>query len=248
MKPRILITLDEGHRLRGDAAFPVVEQKSAYAERIAEAGGLPLWVSPTEDGEDPAALIELSHGLLITGGAFDLAPELYGETPKVARRDREQPRRTRFERALLEAALERDRPVLGICGGMQLLCVVTGGTLHQDIHEQIPGALEHEQPHSPAEPHHRVRIDARHRLAAVIGLELEVNSTHHQAVAAVRGGLEAVGAAPDGVIEAISDPEARRVGVQWHPELLSDPASRALYAHFVGVSAEEAKRSNRRPA
>lgn len=239
MKPKILVTLDTGETQRRGVPFPIVHAKSAYVAAVERAGGLPLLVAPTEDREVADALFAIADGLVITGGDFDIPPEQFGAAPvEGVRVDPPKPLRTRFEWQLTEAALARGVPILGICGGMQLLNVVLGGTLHLHIPDAIAGALEHEQPTSPAEPAHAVRLAPDSVLAGVCGRDtIDVNTTHHQAVAALGRGLVAEGWSPDGVIEAIADPaRAFAVGVQWHPELLEDDVSDALYRAFVDAA------------
>lgn len=197
--------------------------KRPYADAILAAGGLPL--VPTY-GADPEDLLRLAAGLVVTGGAFDIAPEAYGEERRSGCGP-EKPERTRFEWALLAGALERRMPVLGICGGMQLLNVVRGGTLHQDISAEIAGARCHEQRTPRHEPAHPIRAEAGSFLAAALaeGGPAAVNTTHHQAVKGVGRSLKITARADDGVVEAIEDPELPFcVGVQWHPELLLETA------------------------
>lgn len=232
-RPRVLVTLDTGTTHRRGVPFASVEQKAAYGAWVARAGGLPLWVGP-ESADAVDALVDIGDAVVVTGGDFDISPALYGATSRGARLDPEKPARTRFESQLVATALEKNLPILGICGGMQLLAVVMGGTLVQDIASEIPGALEHEQPGSPAEPAHPVRLEAGCFLANRLRtLEILVNSTHHQAVASPGPRLSVIGRAPDGVVEAVADDSERRVGVQWHPELLDDAACQALYEHLV---------------
>lgn len=233
---RVVITLDQGSAERRGVPFPIVSAKSAYAASVERAGGTPLFAAPTADPRVRRDLIRLMDALVVTGGDFDIPPERYGQAAR-GRLDTPKPARTDFEWALLEAALEQNVPVLGICGGMQLLNVVLGGTLVQDIGTDVAGALEHEQPTSPAVPHHPVELTPGCALAEALGrTQIEVNSTHHQAVDRPGPALEVMGRAPDGVIEAIAHREKASVlGVQWHPELLDDDVSRWLYARLVGI-------------
>ena len=237
-RPNILVTVDTGTEPRRGVPFEAVHLKRAYVDAIERAGGVALLVAPTTDQEIIGHLIQLMHGLVVTGGAFDVAPERYGQTPTAQRVDAQKPARTAFEARLIEGALARARPVLGVCGGMQLLNVVLGGTLIQDIAEARPDALAHEQAGSPAEPDHEVVLVEGSALAAWTGAtRIQVNSTHHQAVDTLGKDLEVWGRAPDGSIEAfgmIGQPEVS--GVQWHPELLADPVSHAIYEHMVSRS------------
>jgi len=189
----------------------------AYTETIRRAGGLPLIVPPGED--DVGVLLARAEAVVITGGAFDIHPRWYGAIPS-GRLDRVDEGRTATEIALARGCLEQDVPVLGVCGGMQVLAVAAGGTLVQDLPAAGDGHLAHEQPTDPATPWHRVRVSAP--ADRWLGAEVQANSTHHQAVADP-GPLVACGWTDDGVIEVIASTTHRFVlGVQWHPELLGD--------------------------
>ncbi|MBK8013737.1 MAG: gamma-glutamyl-gamma-aminobutyrate hydrolase family protein [Deltaproteobacteria bacterium] len=241
-RPRILVTMDLGERLRRGVPLKTHELKAAYADRIVEAGGTPLLAAPTTDKDVLADHCEWMEGLVVTGGAFDIPPEYFGQARNLGvRLDESKLERTHFEAELIRSALARDVPMLCVCGGMQLLNVVRGGTLLQDIRAMHPEARDHEQPTSPQQPNHSVRIEGTSSLAQLVGAhEFEVNSTHHQAVDVLGEGLEVLGRADDDIIEAIGltgDPSLRVLGVQWHPELLSDTVSIRIYRHFVDMSA-----------
>lgn len=207
--------------------------KRAYTDAVAAAGGLPLVVAY---GGDVGAYLALGRALVVTGGAFDIPPEDYGEA-KQAHCGPEKRERTAFEKAVLEGALARGLPVLGVCGGMQLLNVVRGGTLFQDVTVEVPGALPHEQATPKEEPAHALTVEAGSHVARAAALApgpLGVNTTHHQAVKRVGANLVVTARAEDGVVEAIEDPTAPFVvGVQWHPELLRDRWNLKLYEGLV---------------
>jgi putative glutamine amidotransferase len=226
--PRILVTPDLEAR-----DWPRLWLKRCYADAVIRAGGLPL-VTPY--GADVPALLDLADGLLVTGGAFDVPPEAYGEA-RLPACGPSNPERTAFERRLLEGALDRGLPVLGVCGGMQLLNVLRGGSLHQDLRSQVPTAGDHEQKTPRDTAAHPLIVEAGSWLARTVGrADPGVNSTHHQAVCRVGRGLVATGFAPDGIVEAIEDPAAPFVvGVQWHPEMLVDsaPWNLAIYRGLV---------------
>jgi len=179
---------------------------------------MPLVVAPGEADVDQ--LLALAGGVVVTGGAFDIHPHWYGESP-TARLDRIDEARTSLEIALAGACLERRVPILGICGGMQALAVASGGSLVQDLPPQDAEHLEHEQPTDPASLWHVVRVEPPAR--RWLGPRVEANSTHHQAVRETGRDLVPCGWAEDGVIEVIASPvHPFALGVQWHPELIGD--------------------------
>jgi putative glutamine amidotransferase len=232
-RPRIGLTLD-AEPPGGYSRLPWYALRANYFEAIARAGGLPIALP-----HDPLLVeewLELLDGLVVTGGAFDLDPALYGDAarhPTVRTTDR----RTGFEAAITRAALARDRPILGICGGQQLLNVVLGGDLIQHIPDAIAGCLAHEQPNPRTEPGHDVEVLPGSLLHAIGGAtRLAVNSAHHQAAGRVGAGVVVSGRAPDGVIEAIEAPERRFcIGVQWHPEYAISAADDALFEALIAA-------------
>lgn len=175
--------------------------------------------------------------LIVTGGAFDVDPSLYGETDTHATVTLKQGR-TAAERALLEGALARDMPILGICGGQQLLAVALGGTLIQHIPDTVPDALEHEQKHARHEPGHNVAITPGTILHAIVGADtMQVNTSHHQAVRSAGRSAIVNALAPDGIIEGIEAPACRFcIGVQWHPEFLIDQGDARLFRALVAAA------------
>ena len=231
-RPRIGLTLD-AEPPGGYSRLPWYALRENYFGAIVAAGGLP--VALPHEPELAGAYLDLLDGLVVTGGAFDLDPSLYGATDRhatVTTKDR----RTAFELAITRAALERDAPLLGICGGQQLLNVALGGTLIQHIPDAVPDCLAHEQPNPRTEPGHIVEIAAGTLLRRLVGGvgELPVNSAHHQAALDVGEGVVVSARAPDGVIEAIEAPGRRFcLGVQWHPEYGITDGDRALFTALV---------------
>ncbi len=181
-----------------------------YARSVLRAGGLPIHL-PLD--ADPADYLDLVDGLVFTGGA-DVDPASYG----AANTDSSfESIRDSYEFALLDAALEADLPVLGICRGLQLLNVHVGGSLHQDVPEHARYDVD------PAARTHTISIESASRLNLMFGSSIEVNSLHHQTVDALGDGLSVVARAADGTVEAVEMPGRDVVAVQWHPEML-DPA------------------------
>jgi putative glutamine amidotransferase len=234
-RPVIGVTLDS-EPPGGYSRLPWYALRENYCDALSAAGAVP--VALPHEPELVEAYLGMIDGLVVTGGAFDIDPALYGASERHATVTLKE-RRTRFEWAITRGAVARDMPVLGICGGQQLLNVVLGGTLIQHIPDSVPGALAHEQPNPRTEPGHEVLVEPGTLLHRVTGADrLAVNSAHHQAAEAAGPGIVVSARAPDGVIEAIEDP-ARRfcLGVQWHPEYGIGPGDHAILRAFVRAAA-----------
>jgi len=235
-RPLIGITLDS-EEPGGYSKFPWYAIRENYSSAVTQAGGLPLMLPHELDHID--AYLDEIDGLVVTGGAFDVDPALFGAEalhPSVT----VKAHRTDFEWAIAKGALDRDMPVLGICGGQQLLNVVLGGSLIQHIPDEIDDALAHEQPNPRNEPGHDVAVvegTLLHRIAG--STHLSVNSAHHQAVKGVADGVLINASAPDGVVEGIEAPGYRFcIGVQWHPEFSIDPADTKIFHAFIDACAD----------
>ena len=233
-RPLIGITLDS-EQPGGWSHFPWYALRANYTDAIAAAGGLP--VALPHDSALAADLLARLDGLVVTGGAFDVDPALYGATEvhaTVTLKDR----RTSAELALVRGALAAGKPILGICGGQQLLAVALGGTLIQHIPDALPGALAHEQPNPRNEPGHAVSVKPGTLLRRIVGTDtMMVNSAHHQAVATAGPHATVNATAPDGVIEGLEDGRHRFcLGLQWHPEFLIDPGDRRVFDAFVAAA------------
>jgi putative glutamine amidotransferase len=230
-RPRILITRAED--VTG-------ERWQDYADRVEAAGGDPVPIDLSEWGGAPPDY----EGLILTGGV-DVDPARYGEAAH-ERLGTVNADRDAFEAALIEDALERDIPVLGVCRGHQLFNVVHGGSLLQHIEEREPHRSRRgEDGVSIASGWHDVAITPGTILAGVLGEgPLRVNSRHHQAVTPERvgSGLVVAGTTEDGVIEALEDPTKRwAVSVQWHPERTEmGDEPKALFEAFVAAARERA--------
>lgn len=232
--PVVGITVDAEEE-GGYSRYPWYAVRQNYCAATIGAGGLPVLL-PNEPAL-AGAFLDRIDALLVTGGAFDVDPAVYGdddrhETVKL------KERRTDFELAITKAALARDMPVLGICGGEQLLAVALGGTLVQHIPDEIPDALAHEQPNPRHEAGHAVEIVAGSLLHRIVGtISMQVNSAHHQAVRDVPADANVNARASDGVIEGIEAPRERFcLGVQWHPEFGIDPGDTRIFAAFIDAA------------
>jgi putative glutamine amidotransferase len=232
-RPVIGVTLD-AEEPGGYSKLPWYALRKNYFSAIAAAGGLP--VALPHQAELAEAYLAEIDGLVVTGGAFDVDPALYGGGPAHPTVTLKEGR-TDFELAVTQGALARGIPVLGICGGQQLLAVALGGTLIQHIPDSIEAALEHEQPNPRDQPGHPIAIAPGTLLARIVGRErMAVNSAHHQAVASPGAGAVVNATAPDGVVEGVEHPGYRfALGVQWHPEYAVDPRDPAIFDAFVAA-------------
>jgi putative glutamine amidotransferase len=232
-RPVIGVTLD-CEPPGGYSGYPWYALRANYMDAIAAAGGLP--VALPHQAELAALYLDRIDALVVTGGAFDVDPSLYGADQRHASVTTKQGR-TAAELALVEGALERDMPLLGICGGQQLLAVALGGTLIQHIPDAVADALAHEQPNPRHEAGHAVAIRPGTLLHRIVGgAQMQVNSAHHQAVREP-GPFAVVNAvAADSIIEGIEDDRFRFcLGVQWHPEFHIDPGDRRIFAALIGA-------------
>jgi putative glutamine amidotransferase len=217
-----------------------------YVDAILAAGGLPILL-PAQDNQADA-ILDLVDGLLLSGGA-DLDPVLYGDTDVHPRTYGVDALRDRFEIELTKGAIARDLPLLCICRGIQVLNVALGGTLYQDIADQVGHQILHRQGEAgieSAEPSHRVHLAADSHLASIYGrTSLDVNSFHHQVIRQVASPLVVAAQSEDGLAEAVEMPDRSFVcGVQWHPEMMFErhPEHAAPFAAFVEAT-KAAKRA-----
>lgn len=187
-----------------------------YAQSVARAGGIAVHI-PLET--DAFALAERLDGLIIAGGE-DVDPRRYGQVPG-PHTPIVDPQRDEVELAMLESAIARGIPVLGVCRGQQLINVAYGGTLIQHLE---PGAGESHMgtPYPRSHRVHEVSLSPGTVAHTLYGSSAQVNTFHHQAVDRLGDGLVVSGRAPDGIIEAIEVPGAPIIAVQWHPECFSD--------------------------
>ena len=215
--------------------LPAVISPASYIRAVQRAGGRAVLLPPDqEDAEAPDGVLELLDALVVTGGAGDLDPNLYGderhpETGPV------QEERDAYELTLVRGALQREMPILGICRGMQILNVAYGGTIEQ----HLPDVLGHEEHrHTPGTfADHEVRLVPDSLAARATGSErTPAKSHHHQGIKQVGKGLQVTGwAVEDDAVEALEDPSSPFVlGVLWHPE--EDENSQLIKALVSEVS------------
>jgi len=217
-----------------------------YLLAVEAGGGIPLLIHLTRDSAVLQAHYQRCDGLLFAGGG-DVDPASFGQEPH-PQLGTIEPLRDEVELALARRALDDRKPVVGICRGIQLLNVVLGGTLYQDIASELPAASDHyASSRMPGRAHlaHPIALEPGSWLAAQLGTrELLGNTFHHQALRDIAPGLRVTGRAPDGVIEAVEGAGPGFViGVQCHPEDLwesADPRWARLFAGFVEAARQSA--------
>jgi putative glutamine amidotransferase len=219
-----------------------------YCLAVELAGGEPVTIALDLDHHGIARLATTCAGVLLPGSPADIDPEKYGAAagPHTAPAD---PARENADELLLQDAYNMRKPVLGICFGLQSLNVWRSGTLVQ----HLEGAVQHSDDTPESAPWHRVVLAPESRLAAITsGLELRVNSSHHQAADAIGDGLRMTAwSAEDNVIEAMEgdSPGHWVTAVQWHPErMLDDSAALALIRAFVEAARERRRHPRRNTA
>ena len=229
-KPIIGITLDN-EEPGIYSKFPWYAIRHNYLHSIEKFAGIPFPVLHSKKNiEDIFTLLD---GLIISGGNFDIDPNIYGKNSQKTRIIKNN--RTNFEIAICQMFLSSQKPILGICGGEQLLNVVCGGTLIQDIRNRKSDALQHEQLNPRDETSHQVDIKRDTKLNRILKKKIiKVNSAHHQAVDKVGENLIASSHASDGIIESIEHIKHNWcIGVQWHPEFLITSEDNLLIEDFI---------------
>ena len=208
-----------------------------YFGGVETAGGLPIMLPLTDSPELWDTYLEACDGFVFTGGQ-DVGPQLYGQE-KRPECGYQADLRDKQELYMLRRLKDMNKPVLGICRGVQIMNVACGGSLYQDLPSQAPSMVVHRQAMPYDIPHHQITITPGSRLHEILKLEkLSVNSMHHQAVLDVAPGLTVSAVAEDGIVEAVEKPgHPFFLGVQWHPEHMwqSYRSARNIWAAFVSA-------------
>ena len=227
--------------------------KTTYIDAVRLAGGVPVLIPVLRDSATVSELVSHLDGVILSGGE-DIDPLYYGEEPLPGLGEINAPRDT-FDVLLIRTALRQGKPMLGICRGEQVLNVVLGGTLWQDIPSQIPSSeLHHRQEEPSTVATQTIAIDPTSRLAEILGVtQIAVNSHHHQAVKDLAPGLVITAYAEDGVVEAYEgipsakDPYGQPFGkrilaVQFHPEAFAqagNPTFLRIFQDLVRRSSQQ---------
>jgi putative glutamine amidotransferase len=231
-RPLIGITTRNGRDADG---HPTLILQHSYINAVTGAGGMPVPVPSNLSEELLEEMQKRLDGVLLSGGG-DISLDHFEGAPH-PRIDGVDALRDFSELSLARWASGQGIPILGICRGVQVMNVALGGTLYTHIPEQLPNALDHDYPgHLRRQIVHSVSVDAGTRAATIFSdIELKVNSLHHQGIKNVAPALRVAGCAPDGLVELIELPDHPfAIGVQWHPEWLTDqPATQRLFSSFV---------------
>jgi putative glutamine amidotransferase len=240
-RPIIGIILDYSRKKINDggyANFPWYALRAHYSKAVADSGGIPIFI-PYEY-KNIQNYLSLCDGLLLPGGDVDVHPSLYGEEINVKKiyLDADHPG-IDFEFKLLDEALKTKMPILGICAGLQVLNVFLGGSLYQDISEQLQTNIIHSK-HSEdySKNIHPINITKGSLLNKITGKNnYIVNSFHHQAIKKLGKNLKISAIAPDEIIESIElDNHPFCIGVEWHPEFMSTQEDQKLFQAFVAAA------------
>ena len=234
-KPLIGITTYNG---KSPNDHPITAVQHTYIRAVTQAGGLPVLIPsilPEEDLQDIYARLQ---GIMFTGGG-DVSLKYFDGVEHIRIAGVDESRDT-TEISLLRKAVDDGKPLLGICRGVQVMNVALGGTLYTHIASQVKGALDHDYPGELFTAIvHPVNVDETARAAEIFGETLlHVNSLHHQGLKDIAPSLKVAGYAPDGIVEIVEIPDhPYAVGVQWHPEWLTDqPVMRRLFKSFVDAA------------
>lgn len=206
-----------------------------YMKVIEAAGALPIMLPLTDDQQELTRCLEICDGILLTGG-HDVEPSLY-HAERSDKCGKICSLRDRMEAFIFQKMLEADKPVLGICRGIQLMNVLLGGTLYQDLPTEHPSDTNHHMESPYDRPIHNIEVLEDTILADLIGSGTHhVNSYHHQAIKEIAANVNIMAVAEDGIVEAISLPGKKyMMGIQWHPEFSyeRDPECMKIVQAFV---------------
>jgi putative glutamine amidotransferase len=228
-----------------------ISLSDAYTAAVIQAGGIPVVPPCAPDAKLIAELVARTDGVLLSGGD-DISPTMYlNPVPEeLAKTCGEMdPKRDEFEKLLIEEVFRQRKPLLAICRGHQMVNIVRGGTLLVDIPTQAPSEIRHSRMDLKDKEVHPIHLEEGSMFAKILGTrEINVNSTHHQAIGQLAPGLKVVAKAADGIVEAIELCEPQTLpyflGVQFHPERLiwRLPAFLEVFRTFAAACAAHRQR------
>lgn len=187
-------------------------------DHLRKAGALPI-IIPLSKPEDAKSYVDKIDALVIPGGD-DVSPIYYGEEP-LSKLGKNSPKRDLFDLALIKEAHKQQKPILGICRGLQIINVAFGGSLYQDLSYKASVNVQHEQKTDLKYETHSVMIEKDSFLSNIYVSKLMVNSYHHQAIKRIAPNFKVTAKSTDGIIEAIEHTDQKIYAVQWHPELMA---------------------------
>ncbi len=238
MRP-LIIAPPSSEKDRHNTPFYYTNKK--YGEVISNAGGsliMPVGLWKDEDWEYIESVMD---GLLLVGGD-DINPKLYGEEKKEYLKKMD-PERDIIDKRLIDIAIKKDAPILGICRGMQMLNIYFGGSLYQDLEKETKTKVTHDNTDNHPRDYkaHKIELDENSRLSKITGFTTEnVNGLHHQGVKKLGKGLCHTARAHDGLIEAFEHCDLPFViGIQWHPEELKDNEWKKLFEAFIDAASKK---------
>lgn len=239
-KPVICVTGDTCYTSTEPGALREIRTPLTYSQAVYVGGGVPV-IAPELCPEE---LSELCDGLLLSGGA-DVDPDLYGEE-KLNDTVNTDPIRSQFEVPLIKAFVAKKKPIMSICRGTQMMNVVLGGSLHQDLVEEF-GYV-----HMNGKIRHYVYAEPGSILANLFGEKFKTNSTHHQAIKTPAPGFKITAHSIEGIVEAYEHESLPIFGTQFHPERLTDkyndgrtPDFAPLFKYFINVVREDAEKRSK---
>jgi len=221
--------------------------KERYFTAIWEAGGIPVTIHYPNQDDSINEIAQAIDGLLLVGGP-DIPNDIYnGNHPELLDSDVMGPKREKFDRNIFLAMYNLRKPMLAICVGMQHINVIRGGTLYEDLNEQLDGSINHGE-FNGEYAHHKIKLEKNSLIHKVVGGDnLEIISTHHQGIRTLGSGLKPVSWSNDGLIEAIEDTKIPDsfLAVQWHPEyMLDDEDQMNLFKWLVLESLSKSQSTN----
>jgi putative glutamine amidotransferase len=206
-----------------------------YSRAIHSCGGAPILIPVAQNRDSLGTVLDRSDGLLLSGGP-DINPKFYREEPISGLGEIDEAL-DRMELEATKMAFDRDVPIFAVCRGIQVLNVALGGTLYQDIANQVRESINHTQRADKSINTHSIKIERKTLLYDLFKTgKIWVNGKHHQAIKDLAPGLNISARASDGIIEAVEITENKfTLGVQWHPEgsWEVDPYSKRLFRAFV---------------
>lgn len=207
-----------------------------YVRAVKQAGGIPIMLSHLTDEDYITNITRKCDGFLFSGGG-DVDPLLYGATP-AEKCGQVVPERDRFEMALIKEVINHNKPLLGICRGLQLINTYYQGTLYQDLSECDQSLEHHKALNYPKwKPVHEVELETGSHLANIFNKsKIMTNSFHHQIIKEVGKNLQVTAKTQDGIVEALEDKQKDfLLGVQWHPEMMFEEVEEQikLFKYFV---------------